>query len=99
MVWMRQNLIILQLAPRILTLNNRISCAQLRQHYILNTDQSSECVPGTHTQGKLQRIYIVKRGFIREPVWRLFLSRLPHFLQATSPWGKRKSATATHVEQ
>ena len=26
-------------------------------------------------------------------------SRLPHVLQATSPWGKRKSATATHVEQ
>jgi hypothetical protein len=26
-------------------------------------------------------------------------SRLPHVLLATSPWGKRKSATATHVEQ
>ncbi len=44
-------------------------------------------------------LYIVKRGYIREPVWRLFLSRLPHVLQATSPWGKRKPATATHVEQ
>ena len=29
----------------------------------------------------------------------LLLSRLPHVLQATSPWGYRKSATATHVEQ
>ncbi len=29
----------------------------------------------------------------------VFLSRLPHVLQATSPCGYRKSATATHVEQ
>ncbi len=50
-------------------------------------------------QGKLRRIYIVKRGYIREPDWRFFLSRLPHVLQATSPWGYRKSATATHVDQ
>ncbi len=27
------------------------------------------------------------------------LTTVPHVLQATSPWGKRKSATATHVEQ
>ncbi len=53
----------------------------------------------TVKQGKLRRIYIVKRGYIREPDWRFFLSRLPHVLQATSPWGYRKSATATHVEQ
>ena len=37
----------------------------------------------------LWRIYIVKRGYIREPGWRLFLSRLPHVLQATSPWVKK----------
>ncbi len=50
-------------------------------------------------QGKLWRIYIVKRGYVREPGWRVFLSRLPHILQATSPCGQRKSTTATHVEQ
>ena len=33
------------------------------------------------------------------PVWRVLLSRLLHVLQATSPCGYRKSATATHVEQ
>jgi hypothetical protein len=53
----------------------------------------------TDEAGKLRRINIVKRGYVREPDWRLFLSQLPHVLQATSPWGKRKSATATHVEQ
>ncbi len=42
----------------------------------------------TVKQGKLRRVYIVKRGYIREPGWRLFLSQLPHVLQATSPWGK-----------
>ncbi len=36
---------------------------------------------------------------IRDPDWRVFLSRLPHVLQATSPCGYRKSATATHLEQ
>ena len=36
---------------------------------------------------------------IRDPVWWVFLSRLLHVLQATSPCGYRKSATATHVEQ
>ena len=36
---------------------------------------------------------------IRDPVWRVLLSRLLHVLQATSPCGYRKSATATHVEQ
>ena len=46
------------------------------------------------SQGELWRIYIVKRGYIREPGWRVFLSRLPHVLQ-----GQRKSTTATHVEQ
>ena len=38
--------------------------------------------------GQLWRVYIVKRGYIREPGWRLILSRLPHVLQATSLWGK-----------
>ena len=41
---------------------------------------------------------LVKRGYIRDPDWRVFLSRLPHVVQATSPCGYRKSATATHVE-
>ncbi len=41
----------------------------------------------TDEAGQLRRIYIVKRGYIRESVWRLFLSRLPNVLQATSPWG------------
>ncbi len=49
--------------------------------------------------GKLWQFYIVKRGYIRDPGWRVFLSRLLHVLQATSPCGYRKSATATHVEQ
>jgi hypothetical protein len=35
----------------------------------------------------------------KNPDWRVFLSRLLHVLQATSPCGYRKSATATHVEQ
>ncbi len=43
--------------------------------------------------------YIVKRGYIRDPDWQVFLSRLLHVLQATSPCGYRKSATGTHVEQ
>ena len=37
----------------------------------------------------LWRFYIVKRGYIRDPVWRVFLSRLLHVLQATSPCGYR----------
>ena len=53
----------------------------------------------TAEQGKLWRFYIVKRGYIRDPDWRVFLSRLQHVLQATSPCGQRKSTTATHVEQ
>ena len=46
----------------------------------------------------LWRVYIVKRGYIRDPAWRILLSRLLHVLQATSPCGYRRSATATHVE-
>ena len=34
-------------------------------------------------------VYIVKRGYIREPEWRLFLSRPHHVLQATSPCVKK----------
>jgi hypothetical protein len=49
--------------------------------------------------GVLWRAYIVKRGFIREPERRLFLSRLHYILQATPRCERRKSATATHVEQ
>jgi len=50
-------------------------------------------------QGKLWRVYIVERGYIRDPASPISLSWLPHVLQATSPWGYRKSTTATHVEQ
>ncbi len=32
-------------------------------------------------------LYSEARLNIREPGWRLFLSRLPHVLHATSPWG------------
>ena len=47
----------------------------------------------------LWRVDIVKRGYIREPERRLFLSQLHYILQAT-PWcERRKLATATHVEQ
>ncbi len=42
---------------------------------------------------------VVKRGYIRDPGWWVFLSQLLHVLQATSPCGYRKSETATHVEQ
>jgi hypothetical protein len=49
--------------------------------------------------GELWRAYIVKRGYIREPERRLFFSRLHYILQATPRCEKRKSATATHVEQ
>ncbi len=49
--------------------------------------------------GQALAVYIVKRGYIKDPVWRVFLSRLLHILQATSLCGYRKSATATHVEQ
>ena len=34
----------------------------------------------TVKQGKLWRFYIVKRGYIRDPVWRVLLSRLLHVL-------------------
>ena len=50
-------------------------------------------------QGKLWQFYIVKRGYIRDPGWRVLLRRLLHVLQATSPCGYRKWATATHLEQ
>jgi hypothetical protein len=40
-----------------------------------------------------------ERGYIREPERRLFLSRLHYILQATPLCERRKSATATHVEQ
>ena len=49
-------------------------------------------------QGKLRRVYIVKRGYIRDPASLLSLSWLPHVLQATPPCGHRKSTTATHVD-
>ncbi len=49
--------------------------------------------------GQALAFNIVKRGYIRDPDWRVFLSRLLHVLQATSPCGYRKSATSTHVEQ
>ncbi len=49
--------------------------------------------------GVLWRVYIVKRGYIRGPERRLFLSQLHYILQATSLCERRKSATATHVEQ
>ncbi len=51
------------------------------------------------TYGELWRVYIVKRGYIRDPERRLALSRLHCILQATSLCERRKSATATHVEQ
>ncbi len=41
------------------------------------------------SQGKLWRVYIVKRGYIREPERRLFLSQPHHVLQATSPCVKK----------
>ena len=40
-------------------------------------------------QGKLWRVYIVKQSYIMEPGRLLFLSRLHHVLQATSPWVKK----------
>ena len=49
--------------------------------------------------GELWRVYIVKRGYIRGPERRLFLSQLHYILQATPLCERRKSATATHVEQ
>jgi hypothetical protein len=53
------------------------------------------------TCGELWQVYIVKARLysIREPEWRLALSRLHYILQATSLCERRKSATATHVEQ
>ncbi len=48
---------------------------------------------------ELWRVYIVERGYIRDPEWRVTLSRLHCILQATSLCERRKSATATHVEQ
>ncbi len=51
------------------------------------------------TYGELWRVYIVKRGYIRDPERRLALRRLYYILQATSLCERRKSATATHVEQ
>ncbi len=49
--------------------------------------------------GELWRVYIVKRGYIRDPERWLALSRLHYILQATSQCERRKSATAAHVEQ
>ncbi len=49
--------------------------------------------------GQALAFYIVERGYIRDPDWRVFLRRLLHVLQATSPSGYRKAATATHLEQ
>jgi hypothetical protein len=51
------------------------------------------------TFGELWRVYIVKRGYKREPELRLALSRRYYILQATPLCERRKSATATHVEQ
>ncbi len=48
------------------------------------------------SQGELWRVYIVKRGYIREPGWRLFLCRPHHVLQATSPCVK-KSRPQQHM--
>jgi hypothetical protein len=43
--------------------------------------------------GKLWRVYIVERGYIRDPARPISLSRLLHVLQATSLCGYRKSTT------
>ncbi len=48
------------------------------------------------TYGELWRVYIVKRGYIRDPERRLALSRLHCILQATSLCERRKSATVRH---
>jgi hypothetical protein len=43
-------------------------------------------------QGELRRVYIVKRGYIRDPASLLSLSWLPHVLQATSPCGHNNNS-------
>ncbi len=47
----------------------------------------------------LSYLHKIGLSLMVDPVWRVFLSRMLHVLQATSPCGYRKSATATHVEQ
>jgi hypothetical protein len=47
------------------------------------------------SQGELWRIYIVKRGYTREPERRLFLSRPHHVLQTTSLCVKKVSHSNT----
>jgi len=57
------------------------------------------CVTLTGDLGVLWRVYIVKRGYLREPERRLALIQLHCILQATALCEQRKSATATNVEQ
>jgi hypothetical protein len=57
------------------------------------------CLTLTGDLRQLWRVYIVERGYIRDPEWRLALSQLHYILQATSLCERRKSVTASHVEQ
>ncbi len=57
---------------------------------LILTDEAGQALAYLYSEARLYTL--------REPGWRLFLSRLPHVLRATSLWG-RKLATATHMEQ
>jgi hypothetical protein len=57
------------------------------------------CLTFTGDLRLLWRVYLVKRGYIKDPERCLSLSRLHCILQATPLCERRKSATATHLEQ